>query len=114
MRELKRKKLEKQFALIDQSYRVEPDSTPTPGEVKEVYEAKALDVGLELVVLKDFLNQERDWGSATEKDESLRAEIIQDIVPIVTPCNSREAFVGLKKLVDKINAMNIHPPWDVG
>jgi hypothetical protein len=117
MRELKRRKLEKEFAWIDQSYRDDPEewsTGPTPDEVKEAYEAKALDVGLELVVLKDFLNRERHWDFSHEDLDSLRAEIIQDIVPIVTPSNDAEAFAALKKLVDKINAMNIHPPWCVG
>jgi hypothetical protein len=117
MRELKRRKLEKEFAWIDQSYRDQPEewsTGPTPDEVKEAYEAKAWDVGLELVVLKDFLNRERHWDFSHEDLDSLRAEIIPDIVPIVTPSNDAEAFAALKKLVDKINAMNIHPPWGVG
>jgi len=117
MRELKRKKLEKEFAWIDQSYRDEPEewaSGCTPDELKEAYEAKVLDVGLELVVLKDFLNRERQWNFSRETEDSLREEIIQDVVPIVQPSDDDDALGALKKLVDKINAMDIHPPWCVG
>jgi hypothetical protein len=113
MRELKRRKLEKQTAWIDKSYREDPGSwegSPRPQEVREVFEAKALEVELGLVVLKDFLNDE---GWTGEQEKSLKAEIIEDIADIVTPSDGHEVFTALQKLVHKINTMNIYPPWSV-
>lgn len=114
MRELKRKKLEKQFAQIDQSYRDEPENwegAVDPEDLKVEWEAEALGVGLELVLLKNFLN----WDSLTrEEDKSCRTEIIQDIAPIVTfSSTGDEVSNALEKLVAKINAMNICPQWGV-
>src|SRR5262245_42907554 len=74
MNELKRKKLEKIFAWIDRWSRDQPEeweSGSTPEEVKELYEAKALDVGRELVMLKDFLNQDGQWHVSREETDGL-------------------------------------------
>jgi hypothetical protein len=122
MRELKQKNLEKQFANVDQWYRDEPDRFTgfSPEDLKEMFEAEAWGVSVELVQLKDFLNYEYTWGLATtgrgltdEETNELRAEIIQDISPIVSPSNGGEVLAALEKLINKINSMRLHPPWTV-
>jgi hypothetical protein len=118
MRELKRRKLEKQFASIDQD---EPDYYGgNPEEIKEMIEAEALNVSFGLVELKNFLNHELPWGLVTtgrgltsHEEESLRQEIIQDIGPIVSPPADADVLDALEKLVEKINAMRLQLPWAV-
>jgi hypothetical protein len=116
MRELKRRQLEKRFAWIDQSYSDESwaDTVP-PEELKESLEAKALDVGLVLIQLKNFLNNELAFmtEALAKEAERLREEIIQDIDPVVNSLTGDEVLTALAKLVSKINAMHLHPPWTV-
>jgi hypothetical protein len=112
MRELKRKKLEKQFAKIDQLYGFLKADGFTAAQ-KRWFEAEALEVSAELVQLKDFLNGEWSSNSMTDQDKAkLREEIIQDVAPIITS-EGAEVYFALVRLVEKINAMHFHPPWAV-
>src|SRR5262245_36572568 len=65
VRELKRRRLEKDFAKLDQLYREAPEEWEMADELKESYEAKLLGVSQNLVELKDFLNDGLPWGLVT-------------------------------------------------
>ena len=114
MRELKRKKLEKQFAAIDQDADDYDGTGCSPEELKEMYEEEALDVSVGLVELKDFLNRELPRrGLTSQEEESLRQQIIQDITPIVSPSADADVLDALKRLVDKVNGMRLQSAWAV-